>query len=112
MRAVLDFNVLARAVYSVGGPAEEVALRLTVPPHVLIVSDFLLMELRRVLRYPRLRRVHGFDDQKIGGSLNEVPAFRPPWPRPDRAATLHPSGWRLATSSRFTLLPPISHADG
>ena len=36
MRAVLDSNVL-----------------------------FLLMELRRVRRYPRLQRVHGLDDEKI-----------------------------------------------
>jgi putative PIN family toxin of toxin-antitoxin system len=65
MRAVVDSNVLARAVYSVGGPAEEVVRRLTAPPHVLVVSDFLLKELRRVLGYPRLRRVHGLDDRKI-----------------------------------------------
>lgn len=65
MRAVLDSNVLARAVYSVGGPAEEVVQRLTAPPHTLIVSSFLLEELRRVLGYPRLRRVHGFDDERI-----------------------------------------------
>ena len=63
MRAVLDSNVLARAMYSLGGPAEEVVRRLTVPPHVIIVSEFLLNELRRVLRYPRLRQVHGFDDE-------------------------------------------------
>ena len=49
MRAVLDSNVLARAVYSVGGPAEELARRLVVSPHELIVSEFLLAELRRVL---------------------------------------------------------------
>jgi putative PIN family toxin of toxin-antitoxin system len=65
MRAVLDSNVLARAVYSAGGPAEEVVRRLTAPPHVLILSEFLLQELRRVLRYPRLRRAHGLDDQEI-----------------------------------------------
>jgi len=50
MRAVLDSNVLARAMYGVGGPAEESVRRLTAPPHVLIVSEFLLRELRRVLR--------------------------------------------------------------
>jgi uncharacterized protein len=64
MRAVLDSNVLARAVYSAGGPAEECVRRLH-PPHALITSLALLDELRRVLHYPRLRRVHGFDDEKI-----------------------------------------------
>ena len=65
MRAVLDSNVLARALYSVGGPAEEAVRRLTAPPHVLVVSSFLLEELRRVLRYPRLQRVHGLGEQAI-----------------------------------------------
>ena len=65
MRAVLDSNVLARALYSLGGPAEEVVRRLTAPPHVLIVSEFLLTELCRVLRYPRLQSLHQFDHQKI-----------------------------------------------
>lgn len=65
MRVILDSNILARAVYSVGGPAEEVFQRLTVPPHVLIISDFLLTELHRILHYPRLKLIHGFDDEKI-----------------------------------------------
>jgi putative PIN family toxin of toxin-antitoxin system len=75
MRAVLDSNVLARAVYATGGPAEEVVQRLAAPPHVLIVSAFLLTELRRVLRYPRLRRVHGFDDQKIERVVAALESF-------------------------------------
>ena len=65
MRAVVDSNVLARAVYSVSGPAEEVVRKLSASPHVLVVSQFLLAELGRILRYPRLRRLHGFDDLKI-----------------------------------------------
>jgi putative PIN family toxin of toxin-antitoxin system len=65
MRAVLDSNVLARAVYSVGGPAEQCVRKLSSPPHLLIVSKFLLEEVRRALGYPRLKRVHGLDDQTI-----------------------------------------------
>ena len=65
MRAILDSNVLARALYSVGGPAQEALRRVTASPHVLIVSSLLLEELRRVLHYPRLRRVHGLDDHQI-----------------------------------------------
>jgi hypothetical protein len=37
MWALLDSNVLARAVYSVGGPAEEVVKRLAISPHVVIL---------------------------------------------------------------------------
>jgi putative PIN family toxin of toxin-antitoxin system len=75
MRAVLDSNVLARAVYSVGGPAEEAVRRLRAPPHVLIVSEFILVELRRVLHYPRLRQVHGFDDGKIEAVVAAIEPF-------------------------------------
>ena len=39
--------------------------RLGSPPHVLILSKFLLGEVRRALAYPRLKRVHGFDDLTI-----------------------------------------------
>jgi predicted nucleic acid-binding protein len=72
MRAVLDSNMLARALYSVGGPAEECVRRLGSPPHVLIVSKFLLVELRRALAYPRLKRVHGFDDQGIDRAVADL----------------------------------------
>ncbi len=65
MRVVVDSNVLARAVYSVGGSAEETVRQLKNSPHALLVSAFILEELRRVLQYPRLRKLHGFDDQTI-----------------------------------------------
>jgi hypothetical protein len=39
---------------------------------VLIVSEFLLEKLGRVLRYPRLRRVHLLDDQKIDRALATI----------------------------------------
>jgi putative PIN family toxin of toxin-antitoxin system len=72
MRVLLDSNVLVRALYSVGGPAEEVVRRLALPPHVLVVSTFLLTELHRVLRYPRLQRLHGLDGQKIERAVAAV----------------------------------------
>ena len=59
MRIVLDTNVLARAAYSFAGPAAEVMGRLREPGHTLIASEFLLCEIDRVLRYPRLQRYHG-----------------------------------------------------
>ncbi len=65
MRAIVDSNVLARATYSVSGPAAEVVRKLADPPNILIVSPFLLAELGRVLGYPRLQRLHGFDQLQI-----------------------------------------------
>jgi putative PIN family toxin of toxin-antitoxin system len=75
MRAIVDSNVLARATYSAGGPAAEVVRKLTEPPHLLIVSPFLLAELRRVLAYPRLQRLHGFDQPEIERVVAAIAAW-------------------------------------
>src|SRR4030088_3108200 len=65
MRAPLDTNILARATFSRTGPARRVVEELTVPPHELILSEAVLSELDRILRYPRVRDFHGFDDARI-----------------------------------------------
>lgn len=65
MRAVLDSNILARAASPSLGPAREVLDRLSAPPHVLVLSAFIISELSRVLRYDRVRRMHGLDDAGI-----------------------------------------------
>lgn len=65
MRVVLDTNVLARPSFSANGPAAELLDFLRGEEHLLIASDFILRELDRVLRYPRMQRLHGFDDEEI-----------------------------------------------
>lgn len=72
MRVLLDSNVLARASYSLSGPAAALLDRLSRPPHVLVISSFILAELDRILRYPRLRRVHGFSDDQIVRFVTET----------------------------------------
>lgn len=42
------------------------------PEHALIASQYLLDELDRILRYPRLQRLHGFDDDEIKRFVNSV----------------------------------------
>ncbi len=74
MRVVLDTNILARSAYSLTGPAAEVLDRLSKPGHTLIASPFLLDELRRVLRYPRLQRLHGLIDMEINRFVADVAA--------------------------------------
>lgn len=54
MRVLLDTNVLVRATGASAGPAQALLLRLAAPPHALVLSAFLLDELRRVLAYPRM----------------------------------------------------------
>lgn len=72
MRVVLDTNVLARALPGRNNAAELVLLAASAPPHVLIVSEFLLDELERVLRYERQRKIHGLDDRRISDFVDRV----------------------------------------
>jgi hypothetical protein len=64
MRVLVDTNVLVRATGRIGGPARELFLKLLDPPHSIIASNYLLDELRRVLEYPRVQRVHGLTPQE------------------------------------------------
>lgn len=58
MRIVLDTNVLVRATKSATGPARELLNLLDSDKHFLILSPFILMELLRVLSYPRVLAMH------------------------------------------------------
>lgn len=62
MRIVLDTNVLARSLPRRGSAAEAVLLSTLASPHVLVLSEFLLAELARVLRYERMRQIHGLPE--------------------------------------------------
>jgi putative PIN family toxin of toxin-antitoxin system len=73
MRVVLDTNILVRAAFSPTGPAGVVLELIRSHDHSLIVSEFILSELNRVLRYPRLLALHRFDDVAI---LNYVADIR------------------------------------
>jgi len=74
MRILLDTNVLARATPGPSSLSRELVRLATVPPHILILSPFLLSELSRVLGYGRLRRVHGLDDAAIQEHLLNLQA--------------------------------------
>ncbi len=72
MRIVLDTNILARAASGPPSPAAELLQRAMQEPHVLCVSPFLLSELSRVLRYERVRRIHGMTDEDIDHFLQNI----------------------------------------
>lgn len=65
MRVVLDTNILARAASPSHGPARDVLIRCTHDPHVILISAFIVSELSRVLRYDRVRTLHGLDEAAI-----------------------------------------------
>lgn len=72
MRVVLDTNVLARAVPGRNSPARQLLERLLNPTHVLVSSPILLDELARVLRYDRVRAIHGLDDPAIDAYVESI----------------------------------------
>ena len=65
MRAVLDTNVLVRAAKGGKGPARELLLCFQSPDHVLLLSAWMLDELRRVLTYPRVAAQHRLTPQEM-----------------------------------------------
>ena len=65
MRIVFDSNVLGRATPKSSGPAREVVQQALREPHALVISLPLLVELREMLEYERMRRVHQLDDAEI-----------------------------------------------
>src|SRR5438552_650280 len=54
------------------GPAAELLGIVMVPPHVFILSPFILAELARVLRYPRMRLLHKLDDAQLDAYVQSL----------------------------------------
>lgn len=77
MRVVLDTNVLVRAVPKARGLARQILLELTTRSHTLIISPFILREVRQVLKYPRLRTHWRMTDKDIRGFITELQRNNP-----------------------------------
>ena len=74
MRITLDANVLVRAVISPRGPALRL-LDAVLGSHTLVLSRFILDEVKRVLLYPRLQvryRITPEEAARFAGSLAEA----------------------------------------
>lgn len=65
MRIVLDSNILVRSFVRSHGLAHELLLVILASEHSLILSSEMLVEVARVLRYPRLVAVHGESEEAI-----------------------------------------------
>lgn len=72
MRLLLDTNILARGAVGPPGPAHALLLLATHHTHVLVLSPFLIAELVRVLRYDRLRPIHGLSDDEIDQFVDDL----------------------------------------
>lgn len=65
MRIVLDSNILVRSFVKSHGLAHELLLAIFTSDNILILSNEILFEVARVLRYPRLMMVHGENEETI-----------------------------------------------
>ena len=72
MRILPDTNILARAASGPPGLTHRLYLEVTRHEHTLLLSSYLLVELGRVLRYDRVRKVHGLTDDEIDAFLSDL----------------------------------------
>lgn len=83
MRATCDTNILARAAVRPAGPARAVLTELVSEQHVLVLSEHIVSELARVLRYERVRIQAELTDAEIDSFVNTMYANWPNlWPCP------------------------------
>ncbi|NIL98951.1 MAG: putative toxin-antitoxin system toxin component, PIN family [Planctomycetales bacterium] len=78
MRVVLDTNILVRATKNAAGPARALLREFESDQHNLTVTNAILIELLRVLDYPRVRAIHGLRDeecQQYVQSLHDASEF-------------------------------------
>lgn len=73
MRHTPDANILVRAVTSPTGSAQWMmeCIRSS-PDHVLVLSEYILTEVRRVLLYARVRDRYGLGPEKVELYLHDV----------------------------------------
>lgn len=65
MRIVLDSNILVRSFAKSHGLAHDLLLAILSSDHSLVLSNEMLSEVARVLRYPRLAAIHGQSEEAI-----------------------------------------------
>jgi uncharacterized protein len=83
VRIVLDTSILIRGYGSSKGLVRHLLLRIVESDHILLLSNEMLYELARVLRYPRMMALHGLSEKRIYdyvGFLREASEIVPPNP--------------------------------
>jgi putative PIN family toxin of toxin-antitoxin system len=65
LRILCDVNILVRANEQSDGPVRRLLLTLLANGHTLLLSGEMLVELARVLRYPRLQMLFGLSEEQI-----------------------------------------------
>jgi len=70
MRVTPDTGILVRMNVCASGPARRLLDVILAGPHELVLSDFLLNETARVLRYPRLQKLYKLADDEIAAHID------------------------------------------
>ena len=65
MRIVLDNAILVRGHGSTKGLARDLLIGIVESDHVLLLSNEMIYELAKVLRYPRMMALHGLSEGRI-----------------------------------------------
>ena len=72
MRVVLDANVLVSAILSPGGTPVQILTAWRGEQFDLVLSDAILAEIGRVLRYPRIARRHRWPEERLQAFLDDL----------------------------------------
>jgi putative PIN family toxin of toxin-antitoxin system len=75
VKIVLDTTILVRANDRSNGLARDLLMHIVESNHTLVLSNEMLHELAKVLRYPRLRKYFGLSEKRIYdyvGFLREI----------------------------------------
>jgi putative PIN family toxin of toxin-antitoxin system len=72
MRILFDTNILVRAAKPGRGPAREALLLAVTGGHTLVLPELVLDEVRRALKYPRLRARYALRDEEIEAFAAEL----------------------------------------
>lgn len=65
MRIVVDSNLLVRAFLQPGGLANQLLLNIIDSDHSLLLSNEIVLEVSRVLRYPRMTNLHAASEGEV-----------------------------------------------
>jgi putative PIN family toxin of toxin-antitoxin system len=75
LRVVIDANIFASAIHNPHGPPAQVLHAWLTDRFQLIISPAILTEIRRVLRYPRIRKASTWTEAEISELLDLLSAY-------------------------------------
>ena len=87
MKIVLDTSILVRANERATGLGRDLLISVVESEHTLLLSNEMLVELARVLRYPRLQRFYSLNEEMVFVCPLPAPLLRPGHARPPSECT-------------------------